>query len=1138
MKRRKHLINLWRVFLIGVLATLLPQTAGAWEGSGTTSYDPYLIKSIADMTQLANDVNGGETYAGKFFALVENLEYTGTENNYIPIGSNTNNFCGHFDGCGKTIKGIRYTSDTNDYIGLFGYVQGGYVMNVRLDDCQFFSTKASSSHVATIGYCNYPDDEIFGITVNNCVFSAKNGYAGGIVGYSFAKIKYCTVENTTITVMDGIILQGKAGGIAADYEAFGCSNNTVRDCTIKGGHAAGIIGHSATTSEVNNNIVEDCTIIGDVSAAGISSNSVANAHPTPHQNNIVVGETTIEVPNLSRAAALFAVNHTAEPVANWASNYYDNNGDDRCVVIIGDNTYRGTTYVRGALDGDYAPSDRTIADGAVGKPFYKITLKTNPAGIGGASALRRYLAAGESMDVTAEIAPDGYAFTGWTTSAGGTFGNATMEFTQYTAGTDNVTLTANYKRLPPASADIKPNNRTYDGTKKDLVTIGTITGGYTGTAADIMFFETATSDDPIEGIPQATDAGTYEVYYLIQTDGDHVQPEKAKVTITISKAPLTAATLDKTSLDYTGAAQTVNVTSVKAGTLDVPATAYTVSGNTQTAAGTYTVTVTAKDNSNFSGSATVQFKIVESGEGGQGGGGEGGGDSADDILRAQVKATGYEDIYDGKAHGISVTGPSGATIKYGEEADKCTQNTSPAYTNAGTKTVYYLVTKDNATAKGSAVVKIAPKSVIVKGITAEDKNYDGTVAATLHLEKAELEGVLDGDQLTISAKGEFKDVTPGANKTVYILNLTLGGDKAANYTIDAKSQKTTTATIHPNLTSGIRVIRNTDGTEVPNSVFLRHSGNGMKITTVDIYPVAPVGVSVYIPATVNNFDEKGLPIASIGYECLNIPAGVEVTDIYMPYTEDILTLDNYAFRLNQDGEKTARIHVPLHLLDDYALCNGLKAEYLAGKVMTTVTPTTELWTFSSGVDVVLPDGLQANICRVIGPFNVASDLITSTTANVHGTERIIVKANNGVMMKGEPGDYDLVAWPSADRKSGMKVPTNNAMTYHGNELEPVIVGKHYPPSMYYILYENEFHELESDDETSVTPCHAVLPKGKTAKSRTLGITATGGTTGIYGVSTNSVAEDDDWFDLHGRKLSCKPTRSGLYIHNGKKEIIK
>ena len=206
--------------------------------------------------------------------------------------------------------------------------------------------------------------------------------------------------------------------------------------------------------------------------------------------------------------------------------------------------------------------------------------------------------------------------------------------------------------------------------------------------------------------------------------------------------------------------------------------------------------------------------------------------------------------------------------------------------------------------------------------------------------------------------------------------------------------------------------------------------------------------------------------------------------------------------------------------------------------MTTVNPTTELWTFSSGVDIVMPDGLQANICWVVGSNNVASDPITGTTAIVHGTERIIVKANNGVMMKGEPGDYDLVAWPSADRKSGMKVPTGNAMTYDGNELEPVIVGTHYQPSLYYILYENEFHELESDDDTSVTPCHAVLPKGNMAKSRTLGIIATGGTTGIFGVSTNSVAEDDVWFNLQGRRLSCKPTRSGLYIHNGKKEIIK
>ena len=83
-----------------------------------------------------------------------------------------------------------------------------------------------------------------------------------------------------------------------------------------------------------------------------------------------------------------------------------------------------------------------------------------------------------------------------------------------------------------------------------------------------------------------------------------------------------------------------------------------------------------------------------------------------------------------------------------------------------------------------------------------------------------------------------------------------------------------------------------------------------------------------------------------------------------------------------------------------------------------------------------------------------------------------------------------------------------------------------------------FYELKADDDTSVTPCHAVLPKGDKAKSRTLTIYTSDGTTGIWGVTSAEDAEGDMWFDLQGRKLSGKPNHSGLYIHNGKKEIIK
>jgi len=47
----------------------------------------------------------------------------------------------------------------------------------------------------------------------------------------------------------------------------------------------------------------------------------------------------------------------------------------------------------------------------------------------------------------------------------------------------------------------------------------------------------------------------------------------------------------------------------------------------------------------------------------------------------------------------------------------------------------------------------------------------------------------------------------------------------------------------------------------------------------------------------------------------------------------------------------------------------------------------------------------------------------------------------------------------------------------------------------------------------------------------------GGTTGIEELRTNSVRQDDKWYDLRGRRLSAMPTEKGIYIFNGKK-IVK
>lgn len=73
-----------------------------------------------------------------------------------------------------------------------------------------------------------------------------------------------------------------------------------------------------------------------------------------------------------------------------------------------------------------------------------------------------------------------------------------------------------------------------------------------------------------------------------------------------------------------------------------------------------------------------------------------------------VTATKYSAPYDGNAHGITVNAPDGATIKYGTTEGSYTLTASPTYTDAGTHTVYYEVTKTGyITVTNSALVEIS-----------------------------------------------------------------------------------------------------------------------------------------------------------------------------------------------------------------------------------------------------------------------------------------------------------------------------------------------------------------------------------------------------------------------------------------------
>ena len=92
------------------------------------------------------------------------------------------------------------------------------------------------------------------------------------------------------------------------------------------------------------------------------------------------------------------------------------------------------------------------------------------------------------------------------------------------------------------------------------------------------------------------------------------------------------------------------------------------------------------------------------------------------------------------------------------------------------------------------MAKISKKAVYVADVTAENKEYDGTTDAVVHMEGATLSGIVAGEenQVTLetgAAAAAFADAAVGTGKTVAVTGLSLSGDGASNYELQALEVK-------------------------------------------------------------------------------------------------------------------------------------------------------------------------------------------------------------------------------------------------------------------------------------------------------------------------------------------------------------
>jgi hypothetical protein len=299
--------------------------------------------------------------------------------------------------------------------------------------------------------------------------------------------------------------------------------------------------------------------------------------------------------------------------------------------------------------------------------------------------------------------------------------------------------------------------------------------------------------------------------------------------------------------------------------------------------------------------------------------------------------------------------------------------------------------------------------------------------------------------------------------------------------------------------------------------------------------------SANIPASESGSTEIAIPAVVNGYTITSIDDNAfkgmtDVTDIYLPETDQPLALGENALKI--DDEHVAMVHVPVGLLGSYALNDQLAQNFNEGKVKATVTAPNRYWTFSAGVDVLVPEGVGVYICKYESEDKVTITELDDSQLLVNGKR--IIKANNGVLIacnNGSGGNaYDIVANPGG--QTTMAPASYDAKSYgYDNMLEPVLVSKNYPATSYYVLKNGEFHKiLENSSKMPAGKAVLRLP-GIENGVRTLQIIG-GPNDGTTGINNRHIIEaESKWYDMQGRRIE-RPTKAGLYINNGKKVVIK
>ena len=403
------------------------------------------------------------------------------------------------------------------------------------------------------------------------------------------------------------------------------------------------------------------------------------------------------------------------------------------------------------------------------------------------------------------------------------------------------------------------------------------------------------------------------------------------------------------------------------------------------------------------------------------------------------------------------------------------------------------------TDQSSTTANIIAKALTVSGITASNKTYDGNAIAALSTASASYDGLISGDDLTVSASGAFSNKNVGTGKTV-TLTSSYSGDDISNYSIT--DQSSTTANI-------IAKALTVSGITASNKTY-----NGNTSATIDVSSASYSGL----------ISGDSISVASTGvFDNKNVGTGKTVT-LTSSYSGD--DISNYS--ITDQSSTTANIIAKALTVSGITASNKT---YDGNAIAALSTASASYDGLISGDDLTVSasgafsnknvgTGKTVTLTSSYSGDDISNYSITdqsSTTANIVQLSSVTWTGDGDGDAWSTAANWTSSAIPDNNNVAAVVIPANASVEYDADNLGAV--GSTITNS----------GTLTFTGSTDLTFANVISGTGSVVKSGTGSLTLSGANTfsgGMnYGSSTliisNSFAATS--FTSSGGNLSISPT---------------